>query len=37
MLILRLARENAWGIKRIEGELRKLHYRVSATTVANIL
>jgi hypothetical protein len=28
-LVLRLARENAWGSERIEGELRKLGYEIS--------
>ncbi len=36
-LILQLARENVWGDARIEGELKKLGYRISQETVRKIL
>ena len=37
-LVLRMADENgAWGYARIEGEVRKLGYKVDANTVARIL
>jgi putative transposase len=35
--VVRLARENDWGIERIEGELKKLGYIISHETVGNIL
>jgi hypothetical protein len=36
-LVVRLARENDWGNKRIQGELLKLGHALSDETVANIL
>ena len=36
-LIVRLARENDWGAAKIQGELQKLGYRVSDTTILNVL
>jgi len=36
-LILRFARENAWGYSRIQGELRKLGIVVARNTVKKIL
>jgi putative transposase len=36
-LVLRLARENAWGAGKIQGELLKLGYRLGETTVRDIL
>ena len=37
-LIVRLAKENLrWGYYRIEGELKKLGYKVSLTTIRNVL
>ena len=37
LLILRMARENRWGDDRIEGELKKLGYRISHETIRKIL
>jgi putative transposase len=36
-LVIRLSRENDWGIERIEGELLKLGYTISHETVRHIL
>jgi putative transposase len=36
-LILRMARENTWGYRRIAGELRKLGYNVSHGCVRDVL
>jgi putative transposase len=37
-LVLRLARENStWGYRRVHGELRRLGYRIGASTVWAIL
>ncbi len=36
-LVVRLARENDWGIERIEGELKKLGYTISHETIGNLL
>ena len=36
-IILRLARENAWGYKRIAGEMKKLGYAVSPSYVRDLL
>lgn len=36
-VVLRIARETGWGYTRILGELRKLHIKVSRSTVVNIL
>lgn len=36
-LILRMARENSWGYRRIAGEMKKLGYQVCKSTVRNIL
>lgn len=37
VLIVKLARENDWGAGKIEGELRKLGYRISKIIVLNVL
>lgn len=37
LLMLRMARENRWGDDRIEGELKKLGYRISHETIRKIL
>ncbi|MHC4638573.1 MAG: integrase core domain-containing protein [Planctomycetota bacterium] len=36
-IICRMARENEWGYKRIQGELKKLDIEVSKSSIANIL
>ena len=36
-LICQMARENRWGYKRIQGELKKLGIAISKGTVANVL
>jgi putative transposase len=36
-IVCRMARENIWGYKRLEGELKKLEIEVSKTSIANIL
>lgn len=36
-LIIQMAKETGWGYRRILGELKKLHIKVSRTTVARIL
>lgn len=36
-LILRMARENAWGYSRIKGELRKLGVDVARNSIKNVL
>lgn len=36
-VVLRIARETGWGYTRILGELKKLHIKVSRSTVVNIL
>ena len=36
-IVCRMARENEWGYKRIQGELKKLEITISKTSVANIL
>jgi putative transposase len=36
-LILRMANENRWGHRKIEGELKKLGYRISDETIRKLL
>jgi len=36
-IVCRMACENEWGYKRIQGELKKLEITISKTSVANIL
>ncbi len=36
-LVCKMARENEWGYKRIQGELKKLDITISNSSVANIL
>jgi len=36
-IVCRMARENEWGYKRIQGELKKLDIEVSKSSIANIL
>ena len=36
-LVCKMARENEWGYKRIQGELKKLKITISKSSVANIL
>ena len=36
-IVCKMARENTWGYKRIQGELKKLGIEISNTSVANIL
>ena len=36
-LVLRMARENPWGYKRIQGALANLGHKVARTTIAKIL
>ncbi len=36
-IVCRMARENEWGYKRIQGELKKLEITISKTSIANIL
>ena len=36
-LVCKMARENEWGYKRIQGELKKLDIEISKSSVANIL
>jgi hypothetical protein len=35
-LILRMARENRWGHRKIEGEMKKLVYQVSDKTISPV-
>lgn len=36
-LVIRMATENEWGLRRIVGELKKVGHRISHGTVANVL
>ena len=36
-IVCKMARENTWGYKRIQGELKKIGIEISRTSVANIL
>jgi putative transposase len=36
-LVCRMARENIWGYERIQGEMQKLGFKISKSSIANIL